>query len=123
MPSNSKSNSKSTSAFSGLVIAAVRALPPGRVASYGAIAALAGRPRAARGVGRALRELPDGGDVPWWRVISARGEISIPRSGHARPLQRALLEDDGVVFDAAGRVDLRRFGWPPDDPDADPDGA
>lgn len=102
--------------FSDLVLAAVRDIPPGRVASYGAIAALAGRPRSARGVGRILRALPDGSDVPWWRVINARGEISIPRSGHARPLQRALLRDDGVPFGENGRVDLRAFGWPcPDD--------
>lgn len=108
--------------FARRVHDAVRAIPPGRVASYGAIAALAGRPRSARGVGRALRELPDDSGVPWWRVINARGEISIPRSGHARPLQRALLEDDGVRFDAAGRVDMRVFGWPGADPAGDPDG-
>lgn len=89
----------------------MRAIPAGRVASYGAIAAVAGRPRAARAVGRALRALPDGSDVPWWRVIGARGEITIPRSGHARPLQRALLRDDGVAFDPDGRVDMRRYGW------------
>lgn len=101
-----------TSGFAARVHDAVRRIPAGRVAAYGAIAAMAGRPRSARGVGRVLRNLPDGSDVPWWRVINARGEISIPRSGHARPLQRALLEDDGVAFDDAGRVDMRSHGWP-----------
>lgn len=98
--------------FTARVHDAVRRIPPGRVAAYGAIAAMAGRPRSARGVGRILRDLPDASDLPWWRVINARGEISIPRSGHARPLQRALLEDDGVVFNDAGRVDMRVYGWP-----------
>ena len=65
------------------------------------------------------RLLPDGraaaggADLPWQRVINARGEIS-PRSwdgGHA--VQRALLEDEGIDFDLAGRVDLRRFRWHP----------
>lgn len=101
--------------FNARVHDAVRAIPPGRVSSYGTIAAIAGRPRAARGVGRVLRQLSDDSDLPWWRVINARGEISIPRSGHARGLQRALLEDDGVVFGVAGRVDMRLFGWPDDD--------
>lgn len=105
--------------FTDLVHDAVRAVPPGRVASYGAIAAVAGRPRSARGVGRVLRQLPEGSDVPWWRVINARGEITIPRSGHARPLQRALLQDEGVRFGPDGRVDLEVFGWPEagDEPD------
>lgn len=107
--------------FTTAVYETTRRVPPGRVATYGAIAAGAGRPRSARGVGRALRGLGDGSDVPWWRVINARGELSIPRSGHARPLQRALLEDEGIVFDEAGRVDLGRFGWDPDG-DGDPDG-
>lgn len=98
--------------FTARVHDAVRAIPTGRVSSYGTIAAIAGRPRAARGVGRVLRQLSDGSDLPWWRVINARGEISIPRSGYGRRLQRALLEDDGVVFGEAGRVDMRVFGWP-----------
>ena len=100
------------SEFTRRIHDAVRAIPPGRVASYGAIAAMAGRPRSARGVGRALRQLDDGSDVPWWRVLSARGEISMPPSSHGRPLQRALLEDEGVTFGDDGRLDMRRFGWP-----------
>jgi methylated-DNA-protein-cysteine methyltransferase related protein len=93
------------------VAAVVRGIPVGRVASYGGVAAAAGRPGAARAVGRALARLPDGSDVPWWRVLSRRGEITIPRSGHAAPLQRALLAEEGVVFDDAGRADMARFGW------------
>lgn len=105
--------------FTARVHEAVRAIPTGRVSSYGTIAAIAARPRAARGVGRVLRQLSERSDVPWWRVINARGEISIPRSGHARPLQRALLEDDGVVFGETGRVDMSVFGWPAEDAEED----
>jgi methylated-DNA-protein-cysteine methyltransferase related protein len=97
--------------FAGRARAAVRAIPAGRVASYGAVAAAAGRPGAARAVGRVLRGVGDATDIPWWRVINGRGLITIPRSGLAAPLQRALLEDEGVVFDDAGRVDMTRFGW------------
>lgn len=90
----------------------VRRVPRGRVISYGGIAALLGRPRAARGVGRALRELPDGTDVPWWRVVNHAGELSLARlDPHGARLQRVLLEKEGVVFDRHGRIDWERFGW------------
>ena len=88
----------------------VRQVPHGRVVSYGGVAAILGRPRAARGVGRALSMLPDGSDVPWWRVINRNGEISIRGVMHGPALQRALLKREGVRF-VRGRIDWRRFGW------------
>ena len=91
----------------------VRQVPSGRVTTYGTVARVAGMPGRARQVGYALAALPDGHDVPWHRIVNARGEVS-PRSaalGHER-LQRTLLETEGVAFDAAGRIDLDRFGWP-----------
>jgi methylated-DNA-protein-cysteine methyltransferase related protein len=97
--------------FGARVAGAVRGIPAGRVASYGGVAAAVGRPGAARAVGRALAMMPEGSDAPWWRVVSGRGEITIPRSGHAAGLQRALLEREGVVFDAAGRADMAVCGW------------
>lgn len=106
-----ESNSPGDPPFEARVRRAVKEVPEGRVASYGDIAAAAGRPRSARAVGRVLRNLPDDALVPWWRVVNARGEISIPASTHARPLQRALLEDEGVEFGENGRIDLRRFRW------------
>ncbi len=97
--------------FSCRVAEIVRSIPPGRVASYGAVAEALGSPAAARAVGRALAGLPDGADVPWWRVVNWQGKITIPRAGHAAPLQRALLADEGVGFDHVGRADMARFGW------------
>lgn len=97
--------------FTARVHDAVRSVPSGRVASYGAIAELAGRPGAARAVGAVLRALDDQ-DVPWWRVISARGELTIPRIHHGRLLQQQLLEEEDVEVSAAGRVDMGRYGWP-----------
>jgi len=73
---------------------------------------MAGLPGRARQVGYALAALPEGSDVPWHRVLNARGEVS-PRSGgapHAR-IQRALLEEEGVRFDEGGRIDLARYRW------------
>ncbi len=91
----------------------VRRIPRGKVASYGQIAALLGHPQAARTVGWALNALRDSAidDVPWQRVINSQGRISISRVDLGADLQRALLEQEGVVFDERDRVDMKRFGW------------
>ncbi|MFW6080112.1 MAG: MGMT family protein [Gemmatimonadota bacterium] len=102
------------SEFSDRVYALVRRIPSGRVINYGGVAAMLGSPRAARGVGYALSALPEGTDVPWWRVVNRDGEISIRHDPFARRIQRALLEDEGVAFDDEGRIDMRRFAWHPD---------
>ena len=85
-------------------------IPHGKVATYGQIAALAGLPGHARQVGYALHATPEERDIPWHRVINAKGEISL-RRGDAMHDQRVLLEDEGVRFNSRGRVDLKRFGW------------
>lgn len=91
----------------------VRRVPPGRVVTYGQVAAMLGHPRAARTVGWAMHSLPEGGDVPWWRVLNAQGRSSIDCLEHSADLQRQLLEQEGVVFDQKGYVDLRIFQWRP----------
>ncbi len=88
----------------------VRRIPPGKVATYGQIARFLGVPHAARTVGWALHSLPEGSDVPWQRVINSRGAISLAADQGAN-FQRALLEEEGVVFDEQGCVDLKRYGW------------
>ncbi len=90
----------------------IRRIPRGRVATYGQVAAFAGIPGRARQVGYALHVVPASARVPWHRVINARGEISLRKSGESTQ-QRTLLEKEGVVFDAEGRVSLKRYGWVP----------
>jgi methylated-DNA-protein-cysteine methyltransferase-like protein len=90
------------------IVRAVQAIPRGKVASYGQVAALAGLPGRARLVGRVLANLPPNSKVPWHRVVNARGEISLEGEDAAR--QRRLLVAEGVTFSASGRVDLRRHG-------------
>lgn len=95
------------------IYAVVGRIPRGRVSTYGHVAALAGLPMHARQVGYALQSLPDGSGVPWQRVVNAQGVIS-PR-GHPFAVlqQRELLEREGVVFDAKGRVPLKTYLWRP----------
>lgn len=99
--------------------AVVRRIPQGRVATYGQVAELAGLPGRARQVGYALHALRgDDRGVPWQRVLNAQGATS-PRSEPGGDLiQRQILEAEGVVFDARGRVDLERFRWRPRRPNS-----
>ena len=86
-------------------------IPSGKVASYGQIADFLGHPRGARTVGWALHDLPGGMDVPWHRVVNARGCISTPSDAAGTNLQRELLESEGIVFDADGCIDMARDRW------------
>lgn len=86
----------------------VRKVPKGTVATYGQIAELAGLEGHARQVGYALHNLPARSDVPWHRVVNAKGEISPRSAGDSHELQKMLLEAEGIEFDARGRIDLKR---------------
>lgn len=89
----------------------VHSIPPGRVATYGTVAKLAGLPRGARLVGRTLARLPGGSALPWHRVINSRGTISFPEGSAQHREQRERLLAEGIEF-RNGRIDQRRFGWP-----------
>ncbi len=93
-----------------LIWRTVERIPAGRVATYGQVADIAGLGRAARRVGRALRELPPGSRVPWYRVLRAGGVFAFPRSSESYRRQRRLLGEEGVHL-VNGRVDLQRYGW------------
>lgn len=97
---------------SARILRTVRRIPHGAVATYGQVAREAGLGRRARLVGQALRHLPEGSDVPWHRVVNAQGRISLPEASDSGRLQRARLEEEGVVF-TDGAIDLARFGWQP----------
>jgi methylated-DNA-protein-cysteine methyltransferase related protein len=91
---------------------AIRRIPRGRVATYGQIAALAGREGAARGVAWILHSSSETAGLPWHRVIGVRGRISLPR-GRGYEEQKRRLAAEGVVVGRGGGVDLKRFQWEP----------
>jgi methylated-DNA-protein-cysteine methyltransferase-like protein len=86
----------------------VRQVPKGSVATYGAVARAVGVPRGARQVGYAMAALGRGAprhDVPWHRIVNAKGESSIGEE------QIERLRAEGVAFGPDGRIDLRVYGW------------
>ena len=98
------------------IYAVIRAIPEGRVATYGQVATLAGMAGRARQVGQALRRCGPDSTVPWQRVVNSQGRVSQRRhSGGegSEPLQRAMLEAEGVEFTRTGRIDLERYRWDP----------
>jgi methylated-DNA-protein-cysteine methyltransferase-like protein len=90
----------------------LRTVPHGRVATYGQIAALAGRERAARGVAWILHSSSESAGLPWHRVIGGGGAISLPR-GRGFEEQKRRLAAEGVAVGPRGRIDLKRYRWEP----------
>ncbi len=92
----------------------VRKIPPGKVATYGQIADLAGLYGKARLVGYALFRVDIEDDIPWQRVINAQGEISysFQRQG-GDYLQKVLLAEEGIEFQSNGKVNLNKYRWQP----------
>jgi methylated-DNA-protein-cysteine methyltransferase-like protein len=88
----------------------VKRIPRGRVATYGQVAAMIDHRLSPVGIGWAMRAAPDE-SIPWHRVVNASGGISTDREHPG--LQRAMLEADGVTFDADGLIDLARARWRP----------
>ena len=97
------------------IYAVVRKIPHGKVATYGQIACLAGNPRWSRVVGYALHVNPDPAGIPCFRVVNRFGFCSGSFAFGGPEAQRRLLEEDGIVFESDGRVDLRRYLWRPEE--------
>jgi methylated-DNA-protein-cysteine methyltransferase related protein len=98
--------------FTREVKRAIRSVPRGRVATYGQIAALAGREHGARGVAWILHSSAEAAGLPWHRVIGSPGRISLPR-GRGFEEQKERLVAEGVAVGPGGRVDLKRYQWEP----------
>ena len=90
----------------------VRKIPLGKVATYGQVADLAGLYGQARLVGYALFRVDIEDDIPWQRVINAKGEISysFQRQG-GDYLQKVLLTEEGIEFQSNGKVNLNKYRW------------
>ena len=98
--------------FTENVVEIIRSIPEGKVATYGQIARLAGSPRAARQVVRALHSMSKKYHLPWHRVINAKGQIAL-QDDESYQEQRLSLEAEGVEIGLNGVIDLERYQWMP----------
>ena len=98
--------------FTAQVVEVIKRIPTGRVMTYGQIAGEAGNPRAARQVVRILHSLSGKHELPWHRVVNAKGEIAIP-DGEGKYMQALFLQNEGVPVDEQGRIDLERYRYMP----------
>ncbi|MEK5208797.1 MGMT family protein [Psychrobacillus sp. FSL H8-0510] len=92
--------------FTEKAIQIIKSIPQGKVMTYGQIAKVAGSPRGARQVVRVLHSMSANYNLPWHRVINAKGEIVIADEESAYS-QKVMLKEEGVKFLANGRVDLK----------------
>jgi len=96
--------------FTARVLAVVRAIPPGRLMTYGDVAACAGRARAARAVGNIMRECRDA-SVPCHRVVAAAGRLG--GYGGRESLKRQLLLAEGLRVSRQRIHGFARVRWVP----------
>jgi len=98
------------SVFTVRIIEVIRAIPSGKVSTYGEVAELAGNPQGARQVVRVLHSCSETENLPWHRVVNRLGRIALgPFDGFDR--QKELLEAESVEFDDNDQIDLNRFRW------------
>lgn len=100
-----------TSEFTAKVIKMIRSIPEGKVATYGQIAKLAGKPQGSRGVAWILHSCSTAYKLPWHRVINSKGQISFEEGTHNFRQQKRRLEKEGVEFQAAGKLSLKIYQW------------
>lgn len=98
--------------FTEKVIAIIQSIPSGQIMTYGQIAKVAGNHRGARQVVRILHSSSAKYDLPWHRVVNAKGMIGL-KEEQAKSVQQALLEEENVIFDTNGKLDLKKYVFDP----------
>lgn len=91
-----------------------RRIPEGKVATYGQIALLCGKPKNSRQVGYGLRENLAGNDIPAHRIVNSKGELSGAAHFEYPDLQKMLLQEEGVEVTRDGstwKVNLKEYKW------------
>ena len=96
--------------FTERVVEIIKGIPEGKVMTYGQIAALAGSPRGARQVVRALHSLSEKYKLPWHRVVNVKGEIVI-KDYESHNLQKMFLESEGIIFTIHNNINLNEFQY------------
>lgn len=97
--------------FSKAVIGFIQKVPKGKVATYGQISKLAGKPHGARGVSWIIHSCTRTHRLPWFRIVGAKGRIAMPYDSRGFAEQKSHLRKEGVLVSDSGRIDLAKFGW------------
>ncbi len=93
------------------ILEVVALIPFGKVATYGQIAKLAGLPKHARLVGTVLKNLDEGSQLPWHRVINSQGKvITTNLDEHGENRQLKLLKNEGVLLENY-KIKLKNYQW------------
>ena len=92
------------------VYAFLKTIPKGKVVTYGQIAAHLGNKHLSRAVGNILHNNPDPCMFPCHRVVNSKGQVAAHFAFGGGEVQRKLLEQEGIVFESDGSVDLRKYG-------------
>ena len=100
--------------FTSKAITVINSIPAGHVMTYGQIARLSGSPRGARQVVRILHSMSGKYELPWHRVVNAKGQIVI-KDDESNYSQKFLLRNEGVIVTETGKVDLAQYQYHPDD--------
>ncbi|UPM53677.1 MGMT family protein [Gottfriedia acidiceleris] len=94
--------------FTSRAIEIIKNIPPGKVMTYGQVAKLAGSARGARQVVRILHSMGQKYQLPWHRVINAKGEIGIQdEEGFLK--QKRLLQNEGIKFTSERIINLKEY--------------
>jgi methylated-DNA-protein-cysteine methyltransferase related protein len=104
--------------FTQRAIEIIKSIPTGNVMTYGQIAKLAGSPRGARQIVRILHSMSQKHQLPWHRVINAKGEIGL-QDDESFHVQKLLLEGEGVELTNGNQILLERYRFHPDVPFAE----
>lgn len=99
------------SAFATKVIELILKVPKGKVATYGQIAKLAGKPQGSRGVSWILHSSSKAYKLPWQRILNSQGKISFPVGSAEFTKQKRLLVSEGIKFDEQNQIDLKTYQW------------
>ena len=99
--------------FTEQVIRIIQSIPEGKVMTYGGVARAAGSPRGARQVVRILHSMSRKYKLPWHRVINAKGMIALTED-ESNSLQKLYLQEEGIIFNEKGAVDLKQYQFDPE---------
>ena len=88
----------------------LKTIPEGKVATYGQVACFLGNKHLARVVGNILHKNPDPKNIPCHRIVNCKGEVSSAYAFGGADAQRIRLEQEGIVFEKDGRINLKKYG-------------